>query len=326
MESLNFIKTQDVGIFGSVPPKTISLLYQKIETVFYETITLKPSITFGDEQLLGTTLLSEKATFQKLDREVGVNCYAFAIGRVPSVKGGKDPVPGGNLIRKIRVEMLNRFPLFQTKINQSQELKKALPQTLPHKQLSLCFSLYADIFGLESAEQALMKFLEGFHSVNLEEFCRIYYSDKDFDPREVYRFLTEDYKIPPEEMKPEKISNLMQKDGLVKIYPLTESQIEHFENPEESFGNFLIAAFSKPGDDYHFIRFFNGGWYERHGEIVRKRPNAPQGIPMSENPLDVAKAFYPNFEKDFIGYFLVPTTVAVVDGIGRKFVFESRKI
>ena len=316
-ENLELFKTPEVGtIKYFIPSKTISLVYQKIEMVFKKNIRFLVSAPVGGEQLIGTTLLAEKATISHLTREVGVNCYAFAIGRVPSVKTEKkDPIPGGTLIQNLRTEILDLFAVNHILNKKCVNLVSSDKKLSTNKKLALLLSSYQDwlnldkIKALKSISLELDKKLGKVNPFNT--FTQIYYAGSDIDYQELYRFLTEEYKISDEKMEPLKIGQLMETDGLIRIENLDKLNEENLKEYSDDFGTFLIAAFSKEGNDYHFLRLFSDGWHERFGEIVQrfeKDDLFDQGV------------------KDFIGYFIVPVEANITDGIGRKFVLESRKI
>ena len=337
MTSFNVSFTNEVGsanpaVFG---PKLVPLVYQKIEAVFHERITTQVSVGFC-EQIVGTNLVDEKATPTNLLRAIGVNCYAFAVGRTPEIAHkieNKDPIPGGNLIREIRqgiVQILSsRF-----RGSRGQAWLEPLRNLSPHKKIDLYFSLLADQQQKPPVE-VFMDFIRQLEedpadrdlNLKFKKFCSVYYLAEDLNFEELYQFLTKEYKVHPHKMNPQVISNLLETDGLIKAYPLTDEQIISLQIPLDCFGNFLIAVFvgGSPEPDYHFVRLFNDGWYERSGDIIQKRRQAPDGVPQDIDPNRVRETFYPDGEKEFVGYFIVPITVSVVDGIGKKFIFESRK-
>jgi len=88
----------------------------------------------------------------------------------------------------------------------------------------------------------------------------------------------------------------------------------------------FLAAFVNPKSDYHFMRYFKDGWYERSGDQIRKRPDAPKDIPFPKDDVEMRKSFDLSNFFQFVGYYVVPTTVVLSDKIGRKYILEHHKV
>ena len=339
-------KTNELGLIRDewLEPKQISVLYQRVQAVLDQ-----QQIQFSVfcSRQLGATNLVESVDLRRFP---GVNCYAFAVGRSPEAKiAPRDPVPGGAIVSEIRKNLVHfifhdlsdtsgiRFFHF---FNTSQFRKRSYTNQL--EQIISFLEQLQEGFVKKSGEplpcfrDILARFSEG--NDRLRIFVRSYFGEEledvlSSEPHldEMRHLLLEEHKVIPERMIPPIVDSLLKLDGLIRVYPLDSSpsyEKEILKAPDfESmgFGSALIAAFCKENDDYHFVRLFDDGWYERHGDIIQKRPGAPEGIPTGSCE-DIQIAFYPGREKDFVGYFVVPNTVTVVDGIGRKFIFESHKV
>ena len=135
-------------------------------------------------------------------------------------------------------------------------------------------------------------------------------------------------------MTPEIMTHLLKMDGLIKVYPSPPSFSLAQTKKINDFGTFFIATFCKKKDDYHFLRLFSDGWYERDGEYIKKfesRNLDKNRLPLGKSE-EIAKKFYPppntkeQERKNFAGYFLVPLSATVCDKYGKKFNIESHKI
>jgi len=343
-------KTNEFGLVRDewLDPQQISILYQRVQAVLDQ-----QQIQFSVfcSRQLGATNLVESVDLRRFP---GVNCYAFAIGRVPDTKTAqKDPVPGGAIVSEIRKNLVHFilhelsdtsdirfFHFFKTPQFRRRSHTNQLKQVILFlEQLQEGFvkkggdplPSFRDILArFSERDDRLRTFVRSYFGEELEEF---FSSEPHLD--EMRHLLFEEHKIIPERMVPPTVESLLKLDGLIKVYPLdsppSAAEGAATETPTApdfesmGFGPTLIAAFCRENDDYHFVRLFDDGWYERHGDVIQEHPSAPNGIPTG-NYEDIQAAFYPGREKDFVGYFVVPTTVAVVDGIGREFIFEAHKI
>ena len=295
-----------------------SMLYQKV-AICFEKVSVGFSVAFSGH--LKLTNLVENI---QLRRVQGVNCYAFALGRVPSsIREQKDPVPGANFVNDIRMELVGKIGslLGGLKIRKGSHRDRLIDASEVLKTVSQSFQTKEGV-EIDNFDQIIKEHFA--QSTNLQMFILSYFqkdnitnlTEEEFG--HVKHFLLQEYKVLPGDMRPEIISTLLELDGLIKI---NERNLEALQK-DHGIGSSLIATFCRENDDYHFIRLMDDGWYERHGDIIQKRPNSPEYIPDNQS---AGEGFYPNKEKDFVGYFIVPTTILAIDGIGRKFLFESHK-
>lgn len=318
--SMHLVK-RDIGTIDQnlLAQDQISLIYQKIQGSFKE---LSIIFSVGSEKQIGATTLVDNI---RLRRAEGVNCYAFAIGKVPKSKQNpKDPVPGSNLVEHIRKKLIDFILL---KLPPGFPLKKGKSK-LSCTQLKEIFG-FIEYLSANFGSQEFLIFIQQLilQNTDFQKFLNIYFGIEDFTQpipdhfmSELKFLLLDEYKVYPDKMIPSIVSKLLELDGLIKI----DSHNSEILQKDHGFGSTLIAAFCREGDDYHFVRLMDNGWYERHGDLIQKRINAPDGILIGKTE-EIQAVFYPGYEKDFIGYFIVPTTITAVDGIGRDFLFESHK-
>ena len=354
----SIVNVQHTNIIGPIreellEPKKISVLYQKVEAVLNKQ---KISFSvFAHSKQLGSTTLVENI---ELRRTVGVNCYAFAIGKVPeATKSPADPIPGGAFVQQIRqslyriitedvdsTSIVKHFPFFKNRVFNKKTTATKLKEIFLYLDIlsehfinkdQKPFLLFRDLMEMvlkEDKHQILVRFIKSYFFS--KEIGAVLSSEEDL--KELKNLLLNDYQIIPERITPQVMSNLLKLDGLFMVYPemrgieeeeKKETLDDHKDSRVVDFGSSLIAAFCKKNDDYHFLRLFSDGWYERdrQGNNVRKCANISGDIPMGSVE-EIRNVFYKKSEKDFVGYFIVPTNINVVDGLGRKFIFESHKV
>ena len=95
-------------------------------------------------------------------------------------------------------------------------------------------------------------------------------------------FLTISYQIPEGSpyLSRKVIDRLLQLDGLIKVYPIYPISRIEADLSDCEWGTIFMAAFIDPKNDYHFMRYFKDGWYERVGDKIRKRPYMLPHIPL----------------------------------------------
>lgn len=325
----------DVVQTNLVKNKKDSLFYRKIKVDLENTdtkdkISVSASGTFENYLYQSTHFLDH----QKKIKKSNVNCYSFAIARVPFSKNVKDPIPGGVFIEGLRLKCISFFKekgqseisnifrtnksfikgtnaeilkhlflaeqeLFCYKNNEflkiENHLKQDFNQEVFNKRVSLKSQISIDLF------REMISFI----SDKIEEKNYLKFFVETFGYEQFKYFLTESYRVPSDNMDVKTIEYLLKVDGLI---PCSEMK----GGNESLFGDLFIAAFlDEKGDkDYHFIRLLNDGWYERSGNKIIKREADVQNRTNDQH-------------KTFVGFFFVPTTISVVDEIGQKFIFES---
>lgn len=315
-------KKIDVGVLNNdlIFPNS-SVIYEKIEIII-EKIKIYPSVFFNNEHIQATCLISPN---EKNKKALGINCYAFAVGRVPSeTKDPTFPEPGGSAIQEIRKDLLKKLPQEYKKLfNVIKIAKRAIARTRLNKLFNFLDRSQQVIYFKDNKK--ILSSIELFEiliktSQTVQEFIKKY----DVTMKELKYFICKKYAIHRSKMDPITMMNLFEMDGLIKVYPIAEEKKKILCNRVYKFGVFFIAAFCKKDSDYHLLRFFKDGWYERSGNLIKKFEGI-KDIPLGEVE-DIAKAFYSNKRYDFVGYFIVPeNSTNVSDEFGRKFVFEHHK-
>ncbi len=243
-----------------------------------------------------------------------VNCYAFACGRVPE-KVGDDPVPGAYFLEdRIRIGIVRSMALKEP------GLPKSNPQLLQNKEEDVrkfLDKIGEDVKWKELASDidhfARTVFNKTFNGLNTEEKTTF------------LKFLTTSFQIPPELMNSERLDAQLRLDGLI---PIHNANVDKYEA-----GTHLLAAFVSPGNDYHFMRFFKEGWFERKGDILRLRGHIQ---PDKLFPIADKDSFQRNFcsnengndlsSFEFVGYYLVPPNAQLADKVGRNYILEGHRI
>jgi hypothetical protein len=323
MNPINSKTPVSMGYFG-----TVDFTSNKVSLV-YEKYSLKPPFEIEkdirfccliDSKLIAASSLTKKdlknVEIKHADtypKAPGVNCYSFATGRSPLVSGD-DPVPGGDSLENIRKAIIKKEKLAP----KFKETAKDLLGKLDENQLM-------EVLATESKEfsSPLNKFTQAFFGKPFE----------DLEQTEItllMDFLTKGYQVPENTpyLSREVTDRLLQLDGLIKIYPECDKR----DLSDCEFGRVFLAAFVNPKSDYHFMRYFKDGWYERVGDQIRKRPNMQAEIPFPKNDKEILLGFKSlENENDledfqFVGYYVVPTTVVLADKIGRKYILEHHKV
>lgn len=297
----------------------IYLTYQKYKLKVSESNRVIVFCCLFDSRHIATSTLVHNLTANKIGRSQikmgesfpksqGVNCYSFATGRSPLGKAD-DPVPGAFLIEEIRQKVLQELKIqIQPKISASELLAKNYDIDFLKNGLAL------------SPTNKFTQAFFGKHFENLEKTESTLLMD----------FLTKGYQVPENTpyLSREVTDRLLQLDGLIKIYPECDKR----DLSDCEFGRVFLAAFVNPKSDYHFMRYFKDGWYERVGDQIRKRPNMQAEIPFPKNDKEMLLGFK-SLENDndledfqFVGYYVVPTTVVLADKIGRKYILEHHKV
>lgn len=235
-------------------------------------------------------------------KKTGVNCYSFAIGRIPKPTINNatltDPIPGGLFIETLRLKCIDTLTSTGTSSVVSEyKFNKKFRFASSCRNLKLLFLAQQDK-DVNFNFTNLLKETSGRLKTEAEKEQLLFFQ-KTFKETDLVTFLTDNYKIPYEYMQPEIIRGLLIMDGLI---PVTKD----LNSTQCDFGDLLIAAFVYDKQDYHFARLFSDGWYERNADKYIKLDQPIEGK-----------------EEGFIDFFIVPTTVSVVDEIGRKFIFES---
>lgn len=280
---------------------------------------------FESRQILASTLVKSglkpveiNSNDKPYPKKEGVNCYAFATGRAPYA-AGDDPIPGAffleHKIRSLILELLNYVP--QAKEKTIETLKRNLKEVVEKISEIMKSSTDCEI------KQNINKFTNHFFDKSSESLS-------EEENSLFFRFLTESYQVPTEYQNVETIQKLLLLDGLTPLQHCLEKKeaINEFQ-----FGTHLLAAFVKTGSDYHFLRYFEDGWYERVGDFIRKRQNTEENkLYLIEKQDDITAAFPKDSkgstikDSNFAGYYLVPPTVELCDRVGRLYISEKAKI
>ena len=244
----------------------------------------------------------------------GINCYSFATGRAP-FSVGDDPVPGSYFLQQIRIQIIS---LIQPDLPPPRD--KTSDKVLNDRGFN-----FDALVSLCESQPDLSK--------NLNRFVSSFFG-KGFDSLEapeqtqLLQFLTGPFQVHEKYLNIEVTCRLLELDGLIHVLPVDGV----VDTSNFGFGTILLAAFVNPKDDYHFMRYFKDGWYERVGEEIRKRPHVSESqIFWIRNQEEMLQAFSSKDNGndlegfDFVGYYLVPTTVVLADRIGRKYILESHK-
>ena len=242
-------------------------------------------------------------------KSLGVNCYSFAAGRSP-LSTGDDPVPGAFCLQQLRISLC-------AYLNLKDAPKKNKANLLEEGKLNI------DNLAKFPDQNKLNKFTQAFFGRSFENL------EKD-EITLLMDFLTKGYQVPENSpyLSREVTDRLLQLDGLIKIYPECDKR----DLSDCEFGRVFLAAFVNPKSDYHFMRYFKDGWYERVGDQIRKRPNMQAEIPFPKSDKEMLFSFKSlennNDLEDFqfVGYYVVPTTIVLADKIGRKYILEHHKV
>ena len=168
----------------------------------------------------------------------------------------------------------------------------------------------------------------------INSFTQIFY-DRNVDQLDLKQLtefieMLDDYEVNKKYINPVIVYNLLIWDGLIPLLP----NKDYSEIDISMDGSFLVAAFLEkcaiqqgdydPYIDYHFLRLFQDGWYECLSPDIKKRNCSLNPSMLTLDPTEVRNGFgKDNF--DFIGYFLVPSTVRIFDCYCQEFIFESIK-
>ena len=259
----------------------------------------------------------------------GVNCYAFATGRVPlNIRQDGYPVPGAYQVEKIR----SSFCLILGIANERNTTKAQLLSryegfnTERMKTIVIVSSIVSNLLDTICQERSKNTLEDKVNRFTESFFGKVFGALDNPENTEFHNSLSNFYQVPnrQEYMNPVVLNRLLVLDGLVKIYPNCDNS--DFTNLP--FGSVLLAAFvGKNNEDYHFMRYFRDGWYERVDDI-EKNHNV-QGIPFSQNLNEITEAFGESIARrnlSFVGYYIVPHNISLLDGTGKPFVLEYHKI
>ncbi len=165
----------------------------------------------------------------------------------------------------------------------------------------------------------------------INKFSTAYFA-KNYDPLSAEEkttflgFLTKGFQFEGKDFSKDRLHRLLILDGLVPIEQTTSDKYEA--------GSHLLAAFvSTSRQDYHFMRYFREGWFERKEDFLKQRSckQIHKLVPITTNE-SMQQAFSSEENgndlknHELVGYYLVPPTVQLADMNGRNFVLEGHRI